>query len=89
MKLFFINLRLELISVVEDLTIDDSYARVCVPNKVKNMNVKVSNLMSGVNKIRFLVQHESSECKCGLNKKVYVIQSKNGIMMNFGVTVNN
>ena len=26
--------------------------------------------MSGVNKTRFLVQHESCECKCGLNESV-------------------
>ena len=45
-------------------TIDDVYARVCVPNKVKNMSLKVFNLISGVNETRFLVQHESSECKC-------------------------
>ena len=42
----------------------------CVPNKVKNVNVKVFNLMSGVNETRFLVQHESCECKCGLNESV-------------------
>ena len=42
----------------------------CVPNKVKNMNVKVFNLMSGVSETRFLVQHESCECKCGLNESV-------------------
>ena len=40
-------------------TIDDSHARICIPNKVKNVNVKVFNLMSGVNEARFLVQHES------------------------------
>ena len=39
-------------------TIDDPYARVCVPNKVKNMNVKVLISMSGVNETRFLVQHD-------------------------------
>ena len=39
-------------------TIDDPYARICVPNKVKNMNVKVFNLISRVNETRFLVQHE-------------------------------
>ena len=33
--------------------IDDLYARVCVPNKVKNVNVKVFNLMLGVNETRF------------------------------------
>ena len=33
-------------------TIDDPYTRVCVPNKVKNMNVKIFNLMSRVNETR-------------------------------------
>ena len=42
--------------------IDDPYARVCVPNKVKDMNAKVFNLMSGVNETRFLVQHELLQC---------------------------
>ena len=51
-------------------TVDNPYARVCVPNKVKNINVKVFNLMSGVNETRFLVQYESYECKCGLNESV-------------------
>ena len=35
-------------------TFDDSYARVCVPNEVKNMNAKVFNLNSGVNEIKHL-----------------------------------
>ena len=41
-----------------------------IPNKVKNRNAKVFNLMSGVNETRILVQHESSECKCTLNEGV-------------------
>ena len=50
-------------------TINDSYVRICVPNKVKkNMNVKVFNLISGVNKTGFLVPHEPCECKCGFNE---------------------
>ena len=44
--------------------------------------------MSGVNEIRFLLQHESCECKCGLNEGV-CIQSKTGIMVNVGVSVKN
>ena len=40
------------------------------------MNVKVLNL----NETKFLVQHESCECKCRL-MKMYVIQSKNGIII--------
>ena len=35
------------------------------------MNVKVVNLISGVNETRFLVQHQSCYCKSRL-KKVYV-----------------
>ena len=51
-------------------TIDDPYARVCVRNKVKNMNVKVFNLMSWVNETKPLVQHQSYEYKCRLNDSV-------------------
>ena len=50
--------------------IDDPCARVCVPDNVKNMNVKIFNVMSGVNKTRFLVQHKSCKSKCALNKSV-------------------
>ena len=51
-------------------TIDDTHVRVYVPNKVKNMNVKVFHLISGINQARFIVQHELCECKCGLNESV-------------------
>ena len=44
---------------------------MCVPDKVKNMNVKVFNLMSGVNETIFLVQRELCEWKCRLNENVY------------------
>ena len=54
--------------------------------KSKYMNVKVFSLMSGVNETRFLVQNELCECKCSL-MKMYVIQSKNAIMMSVGVSV--
>ena len=36
----------------------DPYAQVCVPDKVKNMNVKVLTLVLGINKKTFLIQHE-------------------------------
>ena len=45
-------------------------ARAYVPNKVKNINVKVFNLVLRVNEIWLLVQYESCECKCRLNKSV-------------------
>ena len=37
---------------------------------MKNMNIKVSNLMLETNETKFLVQHESCECKCRLNENV-------------------
>ena len=71
MKLFFINLQLVLTSVVIVCnSIDDPYAQACVPSWVKNMNIKGFNLISRVNQIGFLVQHESCECECGLNKSI-------------------
>ena len=34
--------------------INDSYAKICVPDVVKNLNVKVFNLMSRTNEIRHI-----------------------------------
>ena len=51
-------------------TIDDPCAQGGVPNKVRNMNAEVFNLMSGVNETRYLVQHESCFCKRRLNERV-------------------
>ena len=42
--------------------IDDPYSWICVPNKVNNMNLKVFNLLLGVN--------ELSECKYELDENV-------------------
>ena len=42
-------------------TIDNPYSRARVPSKINNMNVKVYNLMSGVNEARCLVQYELCE----------------------------
>ena len=51
---------LALINAVEIvILIMTLYAQVCVSNKVKNMNVKVFNLVLGINKKRFLIKHES------------------------------
>ena len=55
--------------------------------KWKNMNINVFNLMLRVKKTRFLVLYES-----GVNmdwRKMFVIKSKNGNIMNFGVSVSN
>ena len=46
--------------------INDSYARICVPDVIKN--VKVINLMSRTNETRFIKWHESCKCICRLDK---------------------
>ena len=40
----------------------DPYAKMCVPDVVKNLNVKVFNLMSRTNETRHIEWHET--CKC-------------------------
>ena len=57
-------------------TINDSYHRACVLNKVKNVNAKILNLMSDVNDTRCLVQHELWECKCRLKESVCNLKHK-------------
>ena len=45
------------------------YAKICVPDLVKNLNVKVFNLISRTNKARHIEWHETCKCerKCGGN----------------------
>ena len=40
------------------------YAKICVPNVVKNLNVKVFNLMSRTYQTRFIAWHETCKCEC-------------------------
>ena len=40
--------------------INDPYARICVPDIVKNLNVKVFNLMSRINETRSIKWHVSA-----------------------------
>ena len=48
--------------------INDSYARICVPDVTKDLNVKVFNLMSTINETREIKWHESCKCICRLDK---------------------
>ena len=40
------------------------YAKSCVPDLVKNLNIKVFNLMSGTNEKRYIEWHETCKCEC-------------------------
>ena len=47
--------------------INDPCARICVPDIIKNLNVKVFNLMSRTNETRFIEWHETCKCECRLD----------------------
>ena len=47
-------------------TINDPYARICVPDQIKNINVKVFNLLSRTNETRHIKCHNTFKCKCTL-----------------------
>ena len=47
-------------------SINDPYARICIPDVVKNINVKVFNLMSLTNETRSIKSHETCKCICRL-----------------------
>ena len=54
--------------------ISDPYARICVPDIVKDLNVKVFNLMSRTNETKNINWHET--CKCEYRLDAIVCNNK-------------
>ena len=50
--------------------INDPYAKICVPDIVKKINVKVFNLMSRTNETRSIKWHKKCKCICRLDKVI-------------------
>ena len=50
--------------------INDTYAKICVLNVKKDLNVKVFNLMSRTNETRHIKWHETCKCKGRLDGSV-------------------
>ena len=50
--------------------IKDPYAKSCVPDVIKNLNVKVFNLTSRTNEKRHIEWHKTCKCKCRLDSSV-------------------
>ena len=46
--------------------INDTYAKLCVPDVVKDINVKVFNLVARTNEISHIKLHKTCKCKCRL-----------------------
>ena len=51
-------------------TINDPMAKLCVPDIVKEMNIKVFNMLSRINESRKIVQHETCKCICRLTSAI-------------------
>ena len=43
---------------------NDPYSKLCVPDVVKNLNVKPFNLKSRTNETRHIKWHETCKCEC-------------------------
>ena len=50
--------------------INNFCAKLCVPDVVKNMNIKVFNQISKANETRYVLWHETYKCKCRLDASV-------------------
>ena len=50
--------------------INQPYAKTCVPDVVKNLNVKVFNLLLRTNETRHIEWHKASKCECKFGANV-------------------
>ena len=48
----------------------DPYAEMCIPDVIKNLNLKVFNLMPRTNETRHIKFHETCKCTCRLDASV-------------------
>ena len=51
--------------------LDDPMSKICVPNIIKNVNMKVYNFLMRLNETRNVLWHDSCKCVCLLNSSAY------------------
>lgn len=55
--------------------VEDPFYRICVPNEMKDVNLKLSNMINGINEPKTLIKHISCECRyTNDGKKCYTKQ---------------
>ena len=57
-------------------TINDTYTKLCVPDTIKNINIKVFNLMSRTNGTRYIEWHKTCKYRCRLDASVCSIKQR-------------
>ena len=45
-------------------TVEDPFGRICVPNKMEDLDLKVFHMIKGINESRTLEKHILCECRC-------------------------
>ena len=60
--------------------------KVYVSNKIKNLNLNIFNIITGINKSKTLTKHISCKCKCRLDGRK-CNSNQSGIMVNAGASV--
>ena len=68
--------------------INDPYAKMCVSDVVKNLSVKVFNIMSRTNETRHIEWQEMCKCKCRLDASI-CNNNNVGMMINASVNAKN
>ena len=56
--------------------INNPYAKICVPDTVKDLNVRVFNLVSRTNETRHIKWHETCKCICRLDEIICNIKQR-------------
>ena len=52
--------------------INYTYANISVPDFLKNLNVKVFNLMSRTNETKFIEWHQTCKCECKFGANICI-----------------
>ena len=50
-------------------TLNDLSNKVCVPNKIEDLNLSVFNMITGINESKTLTKHILCRCKCEFERK--------------------
>ena len=50
-------------------TIEDPFSRICVCFRVEDMELKIFNVIKGINQSKAFAKHISCECRCELDSR--------------------
>ena len=57
-------------------TVEDPFGRVCIPNRLEYVNLKVFDMIKGINDLKALSKHISYECRCEFDGRKYNSRQK-------------